>query len=573
MSQVNTDHQMNYEFEKRSSAFTLSDMEVFLFPELMMALVLGNILSPRIWLWREDPWFQDLDKMNWNRRLQRLKQYIMDHYSFNLDLETWGLTSKEKELKRFQSFVDPEFFARSNALFGYEGDKYYFDLDIRRHFGLDQYTSNIIPYWKTETVEAMDAFRLKPGYSHGAGECVSLAALYAAALFVVLKIPLTDIFLMATPLHSQNYIMQEDGVITNNRRLVTKTMWFNGTELTEKARRALEHERVTIVSHLSGMIHIDYPQATINQENYQQFKTHLSRYLSAPLSFELLINFLRVHSKYQRFFQFEYNVEGHKYYIKAERLFAYEHGSQYRIGDQSRKKMLAEIDDEEFDLQPHRARTVLNLLEAQLQGQSLECDGQQLRDRLKQFLPEDPIIDSMLTQLCEYLHVEPLMPDDRLKQFKQEPAINLSPEMSRSQIMDTLTGMRSNHPTVDLAFYAHRQLDHRGWPAFIRACLERNPVSITFFQAMADHEVMATLQQWQARSIYDEQGLATPDEVVNFMSGDGLEKALTLSAVLKQRYLGQSMKLISSGEQVKLLAPNQTYEFTSQKGYQVELDL
>ena len=93
----------------------------------------------------------------------------------------------------------PETLAQSNALFGYEGDKYYFDIDIRTHFGLDKYEGDIIPYWKTETVEAMDAFRHKPGYPTGAGECVSLATLYAAALFIVGEVPLSDIFLMATP--------------------------------------------------------------------------------------------------------------------------------------------------------------------------------------------------------------------------------------------------------------------------------------------------------------------------------------------------------------------------------------
>jgi len=35
--------------EKYSSAVTLSDMEVFIFPELMLALVLANIMSPRLW--------------------------------------------------------------------------------------------------------------------------------------------------------------------------------------------------------------------------------------------------------------------------------------------------------------------------------------------------------------------------------------------------------------------------------------------------------------------------------------------------------------------------------------------
>ena len=152
--------------------------------------------------------------------------------------------------------IDESVLARSNALFGYEGDKYYFDIDIRKHFGLDKYNSDVIPYWKTETLEAMEAFRYKEGYSTGAGECVSLAALYAAASFVVAKIPLENIFMMATPLHSQNFLNIGDGIITNNRRIVTKTMWFNGTELSAKARRALENERVTIVAHQTGYIHV-----------------------------------------------------------------------------------------------------------------------------------------------------------------------------------------------------------------------------------------------------------------------------------------------------------------------------
>ncbi|MCK7531619.1 MAG: hypothetical protein MZV63_11595 [Marinilabiliales bacterium] len=54
----------------------------------------------------------------------------------------------------------------SRMLFGYEGDKYYFSMDIRRHFGLDKYDSAVIPYWKTETVEAMTAFRYREHFYH-----------------------------------------------------------------------------------------------------------------------------------------------------------------------------------------------------------------------------------------------------------------------------------------------------------------------------------------------------------------------------------------------------------------------
>ena len=164
------------ELERKSSAVTLSDMEVFIFPELIYSLVLANLMSPRLWQWREDPWFAGLDTMKPSRRIARVKQYLMDHYAFNLDLDTWGLTTKERELGRFRAFIDPDMLAQSNALFGYEGDKYYFDIDIRTHFGLDKYEGNVIPYWKTETVEAMDAFRHRPNFAHGAGECVSLAS-------------------------------------------------------------------------------------------------------------------------------------------------------------------------------------------------------------------------------------------------------------------------------------------------------------------------------------------------------------------------------------------------------------
>ena len=268
--------------EEKSSAVTLSDMEIFIFPELMYSLVLANILSPRIWAWRDLAWFDGIRAMRAKKRLQRLRQHIMDNYTFNLDLETWGLTTQARELARFAPFLAPEEIARSNALFGYQGDVYYYDIDIRRHFGLDKYSGDTIPYWKTETVEAMDAFRRKPGHAVGAGECVSLAGLYAAAAFVVCGLPLEDIYLMATPLHSQNFLDVDSGILTNNRRLVTRAMWANGTVISQQARRALEHERVTIVSHASGYIHLLYPEATIDPAAYHRFSERLNAFLVPP---------------------------------------------------------------------------------------------------------------------------------------------------------------------------------------------------------------------------------------------------------------------------------------------------
>ena len=346
--------------ELKSSAVTLSDMEVFIFPELMYSLVLANIMSPRIWKWREDPWFDGAEKLTPYRRITRLKQYIMEHYAFNLDLDTWGLTTKQTEIARFSEFIDTDALAQSNALFGYQGDKYYFDIDIRTHFGLDKYEGDIIPYWKTETVEAMDAFCYKPDYSTGAGECVSLAALYAAALFIVGRIPLSDIFLMATPLHSQNFVDTGHGILTNNRRLVTKTMWFNGTALSAQARRALENERVTVVAHETGWIHILFPEATIDAEAFGHFSAKLRKFLQSPLTPELLGNFVRHSDRLQKCFQARWRNFGVDKYIEMEKLLAYERDFPYRFNDDTRERLFMEVAGEDFAADvlpgPHRHR-------------------------------------------------------------------------------------------------------------------------------------------------------------------------------------------------------------------------
>ncbi len=398
--------------EEKSAASTLSDMEIFIFPELMFSLVLANILSPRLWKWRELEWFQGIRDMRPKKRLQRLRQHIMDNYTFNLDLETWGLTTQERELRRFAPFLSPDEIASSNALFGYQGDVYYYDIDIRRHFGLDKYTSDTIPYWKTETVEAMDAFRRQPGRQVGAGECVSLAALYAAAAFVVCGLPLESIYLMATPLHSQNFLDVDTGILTNNRRLVTKAMWANGTVISQQARRALEHERVTIVSHATGWIHLLYPKATISPAAYDDF---------------------------------------------------------------SRK--------------------------------------------LKDFLvPPEGAADTRL--------VVPRLPDPARVEFThEEEPLNLTTEMSRDDIAARLKAIRTTNRAAALAPYAAHSLGETESAPFVKAALERCPVS-----------KVATLDEIAAmdsESIYDGPSrCASPDEAWNYRTGDGLEKCLLAANAL-----------------------------------------
>jgi hypothetical protein len=397
--------------EKYSSAVTLSDMEIFIFPELLYSLLLANIMSPIIWGWREDPWFEGLERMSTYKKVLRLKQFIMDRYDFNLDLDTWGLTTKQKELSRFSSFIDEDVIKRSNALFGYEGDKYYFDIDIRRHFGIDKYSSDVIPYWKTETVEAMDAFRYKEGYHSGAGECVSLSTLYAAALFIVCGISLDDIYLLATPLHSQNFIDLRGGILTNNRRIITKNMWFNGTEITAKAQRAMRNEQVTIVSHNSGFVHVVYPDATMDPSSYSSFKTKLERFLVTDVDYEILCNFLRQESHLQKCFQISYEYHGDQRYIEAEKAYAYEHSSSYRLSDATSDKLLSEIDDYDFYSESIEDRINLNKFNDFFKKHKIDFNDLRTVDRLMDEM-DCPHIrkNEILSSLIEFCRLKPRLP-------------------------------------------------------------------------------------------------------------------------------------------------------------------
>jgi hypothetical protein len=526
------------ELERTSSAITLSDMEVFIFPELMFSLVLANIMSPRIWQWREDPWFDGLADMKPYKRITRLKQFIMDHYAFNLDLDTWGLTQTETELARFAAFIDEATLAQSNALFGYEGDKYYFDIDIRTHFGLDKYEGNIIPYWKTETVEAMDAFVHRDNYTTGAGECVSLAALYAAALFIIAGIPLDDIYLMATPLHSQNFVVIKEGILTNNRRLVTKNMWCNGTALSAQARRALENERVTIVSHASGHIHTIYDEASIAPDAYTRFETQLTSYLKSRLTTELLGNFLRQDGEMHRCFQIRWNRNGQECYIAAEKAFAYENGSSYRVTNNTREKLLEDIDAENFECRPLASRIVLNDLEDFVTEHRIDIDKDADVARLKtQFASSCLNAEVALESLIRFCHVKPRLPQrDRKTFLPQGTPVELNHGMNRNDVIAHLEAIRAENQVAELAFHAYRDLTRIEPLPYLKACIERNPVCVEGSAQMSESELIAHVSAMPQESIYDDAGrLSQPDEVWNYGRGDGLEKAVLLATVLHAR--------------------------------------
>ena len=551
--------------EKLSSAFTLSDMEIFIFPELFYPLILADIMSPELWKWREDPWFKDIEKKSFTVKANRIKQYIIQNYVFNLDLSTWGLTSKSTEIARFSDFFDMEILKQSNALFGYEGDKYYFDIDIRKHFGLDKYDSDIIPYWKTETIEAMGAFRYKENFKTGAGECVSLSALYASAMFVVGRVPLKKIFLIATPLHSQNFIIEKDGLITNNRRIVSKNMWYNGTSLSEKARRAMENEKVTIVSHISGYIHTLYKDATIDKKDYQFFSHKLKDFLSAELTSQIFINFLRFKSKYKNLFQYRCDCEGMKRYITLEKLFEYEHSSKFNVSAESRGSLVKEIEGDDFHLSPIEWKIMLNDIESILdkrKGKSLaEIENEFIQKTGTEF---ENIIKEMFIELSGFLSMNPKIPDSD-KNFILSDRLDITTENSREEIIDLIKNQRDNSETALLTLYVYRQMDMIDWHPFVKASVERNPVSFTDLYEKNNYEVYSLLKELPVDSIYDGNRLALPDEVWNFKRGDGIEQAFLLADFILHKDKSSSVSIMIDRNEILLSSGGHDFHFVSKK--------
>jgi len=552
------------DIEKYSCAVTLSDMEVFVFPELMYGLVLADIISPVIWQWRELDCFRKLENKDPYRKLMRLRQFIMDRYDFNLDLETWGLTSKKRELKRFEKYIRPQDIAKSNALFGYHGDRYYFDVDIRKHFGLDRYDDDIIPYWKTETVEAMEAFQLKPNYDKPAGECVSLAALYVAAAFIVCRIPLDNIYMILTPLHSQNFIDLRDGLLTNNRRLLTKTMWFNGTAISNKAQRALRNERVTIVAHNTGWIHCLYDHATIDKNSYLHFTNQLRSYLSTDLSLLSFASFLRSYQQYQKYFQVCRDCHGRPEFVKAETLFRYEHGSNYKIGDRTHDKLLAEVSDEDFFKYELPGRIRCDKFADFLNTEKPDLKTPRGKAALTRFLqPVVPDAAALVEQLVDFIRIEPKLPDPN-KHYTPIPPVRLDPAHGRERIVESLQQARAANPVADLAFYAARDMETCRWAPFVKAAVERNPVSMKAAENMSIEQACNWLRQMPPASIYEGKRLAQPDEVANYNTADGLEKAFTLANIIHNRNPEQQIILTVENNDVGVEA-DRKYRFESAK--------
>jgi hypothetical protein len=150
--------------------------------------------------------------------------------------------------------------------------------------------------------------------------------------------------------------------------------------------------------------------------------------------------------------------------------------------------------------------------------------------------------------------------------------IRLSVDQSREQIIEYLQARRKSDTTVYLAFYAYRDMAGCDWRPFVKAAVERSPVSLERVKEMPVEKVYQWLQDLPSESIYDARRLAQPDELANYKRGDGLEKAFFLANVLRHRNPEQKLALRVDNEKVVVHGPR-AFEFVSAKGLRKHVEI
>ena len=89
------------------------------------------------------------------------------------------------------------------------------------------------------------------------------------------------------------------------------------------------------------------------QDEFERFRQKLDAFTTSEITFEILANFPRDRSDYQTCFQIKYMRHGKPQYLPAERAYGYEHGSPYKVSDETtRDKLLEQIDELDFYTEP-----------------------------------------------------------------------------------------------------------------------------------------------------------------------------------------------------------------------------
>jgi len=283
------------------------------------------------------------------------------------------------------------------------------------------------------------------------------------------------------------------------------------------------------------------------------------------LSLPLFASFLRSNREYQKCFQVCRDCHGRPHYLKAEVLFHYEHSSNYRIADKTFEKLLAEVADDDFVGYELPGRIRCDRLEEFIASRAPDLSTPQGRATLKSFFEAAvPDAGHLADKLSDFLCTAPRLPGTDKSYVAREP-IEIPVDCTRQEVIEYLHAIRGKNATADLAFYAYRDMETSDWTPFITAAVSRNPVSLDITRDMSTDELCAWLEQMDDTSIYHGPRLAQPDEVANYKTADGLEKAFLLANVMRNRHQDRDIQIAADGPQVTVTASGRYY-FESTKG-------
>jgi len=234
--------------------------------------------------------------------------------------------------------------------------------------------------------------------------------------------------------------------------------------------------------------------------------------------------------------------------------------------------LLAEVSDEDFVPYQIPGRIRCDELEEFIEKEKIDPRKPQGKTALRKYV-ENVIPDPQrfIDELADFVNIEAKLPASDKNYLPTDP-IEISTEQSRAQIIDYLQQIRLTNTTADLAFYTYRDMESCDWTPFIKAAVERNPVSIQAAESMSTEEVFVCLEQMENISIYDGKRLAQPDEVANYKTADGLEKAFLLANVIRERNPKQDIGITVDNNDV-LLKSHGKYRFVSSKGFKKQIDI
>ncbi len=270
----------------------------------------------------------------------------------------------------------------------------------------------------------------------------------------------------------------------------------------------------------------------------------------------------------QKCFQVRWRNFGVDRYIAVEKLLAYEFTCPFRFNDDTRERLMMEVAGEDFESRPLPDRMILDDLEELVRQHRVD-----IRTPEGYALLVDQVASSCLKgkdaidRLRRFCWTDPRLPEASTKTFdRDQPPLGLEVGMERADVVARLESLRDTNELAGLAFYAYRDLNRTEPEPFLKAALERCPVSIAACAAMDDDAVVAAVEALADESIYDESGrLAQPDEVWNYGRGDGAEKALLLANVLRARHPEMDIVVEISPKTATLRWGNESIEFPSEK--------